>query len=244
MGNGIYGFNSASIGVTRGVYGISDSTSGRGVEGSARAISGTTFGVYGLAASGAGYGVYGDNNASSGKPIGVKGWADNASGGIGVVGEGAIGVEGFSDNFQGIGVYGYATSSSDLNYGVYGLTNSSNGYAGYFDGNVKVTGTLTGNKAEGFFPRPAYDSGFVSVTAGTDATWTHSVGSNEDDYLVDLQCQSSGLGIHSMGNGFDQDGTDQMGAYYHSLNSTDITVHRGAQDVQCESIRIRIWHYR
>jgi hypothetical protein len=43
----------------------------------------------------------------------------------------------------GRGIAGYAIATSGVNYGVYGQTTSTSGYAGYFQGRVHVTGTLS-----------------------------------------------------------------------------------------------------
>jgi hypothetical protein len=59
------------------------------------------------------------------------------------------GVYGRSVSSDGRGVYGWAEAISGTNYGVYGRTSSSSGYAGYFQGNLHTTGTLS--KAAGAF---------------------------------------------------------------------------------------------
>ena len=106
----------------------------------------------------AGNGIY----ASSRDAMGVVGWSTNSDG---VWGKGgAIGVYGSSD--AGVGVYGFNVNTSnfgglgsnafgaygknqttgnwgyfgDANYGVYGY--SASGYAGYFEGKAKTSGTL------------------------------------------------------------------------------------------------------
>jgi len=82
-------------------------------------------GNYGLIGN-SNYGVYG-----YGSLAGVYGQSDANSG-----------VSGHSNT--GIGVYGASSSS----YGVYGQSLNPNGYAGYFNGNVLITGQLTkGNGA-------------------------------------------------------------------------------------------------
>ena len=58
LGFGLYGNSTASIGVTKGVYGAAASTSGTGVYGSATATTGTTYGVYGHVASTSGFAVF------------------------------------------------------------------------------------------------------------------------------------------------------------------------------------------
>ncbi|MEN8193826.1 MAG: hypothetical protein ABFS12_13470, partial [Bacteroidota bacterium] len=149
------GLNSASVrgenkgtgGIGIGVYGSQDG-SGWGVFG--KATSGR--GVYGKSTSG--YGVYGSASGIDGQ--GVHGWATN-SGNVtnyggrfsadGVHGRGVsgkaqgtfgTGVSGLATGISGTGVFGNASGTSGI--GVYGY---SPGYAGKFDGNVKVTGTLS-----------------------------------------------------------------------------------------------------
>jgi hypothetical protein len=155
-GTGVYGYNggaSSGFGVfgdsfeNTGVYGRSNegdgvqgySTSGRGVVGD----SSSNDGVQGYS-FGSGRGVYGDSTS-----------------GEGVSGSGVIGVYGNSTSGSGIGVSGVNTSNtgwatsgvnnansgnargvvggSTYGYAVYG--GSTNGWAGWFDGNVNVTGT-------------------------------------------------------------------------------------------------------
>ncbi len=109
-----------------GVTGTGGSSSGYGVYG-----TGST-GVYG---SGTSYGIYG--NSSSGTGV----YASSGYTGIMAYGGTGYGVGGQSTNSYGVygtgptGVYGSGSS-----YGVYGY---STNYAGYFSGNVYVTGNLT-----------------------------------------------------------------------------------------------------
>jgi len=113
---------SATSGYNYGVYGYSSSSDGTGVFGAVNATSGMTYGVFGTTNSTAGRGVYGVTSATSGSTYAVFGQSFSTS---------------------GRGVYGLASATSGVNYGVYGLTGSPSGYAGYFSGNVNVTGTLT-----------------------------------------------------------------------------------------------------
>jgi hypothetical protein len=135
----VYGYASASSGTTYGLYGQSDSSSGKGVYGYASATSGTTYGVYARNDSGNGSGVYGYSTKDSGNASGVRGWTESTS---------------------GMGVGGFANATSGYNYGVYGSTKSPDGravfginigggYAGYFEGNVLVNGTVS--KSAGSF---------------------------------------------------------------------------------------------
>jgi hypothetical protein len=92
--------------------------------------------------------VIGAAVSDTGKTIGVKG-ASKSPDGIGVQGAAdsttgeTIGVRGESKSDSGAGVYGIASETTGVNFGVKGESASPNGYAGYFVGNVNVTGNLT-----------------------------------------------------------------------------------------------------
>ena len=146
-GFGVYGRNTGVgsvgyLGGSYGVYGESANTDGIGVVGKATAISGATHGVYGESASPEGHGVYGYAIATSGV---------------------ARGVYGRSDSTSGYGVVGWAAAASGTTYGVYGASTSPNGYgvygtapntyyarAGYFEGNVGVTGFFSVGGSKSF----------------------------------------------------------------------------------------------
>lgn len=115
-GHGIIGTTSASS--SYGVYGV-----------------GTTAGVRGESAATNGAGVYGVNNTGnfggSGLCCGVRGDTSATSSSSGVAGI----------SVHTTGVYGQTGSG----YGVFGSNggSNSNGYAGYFNGRVHVSGTLS-----------------------------------------------------------------------------------------------------
>jgi hypothetical protein len=173
--SGIYGYASADSGITAGVYGVSDSPSGRGVYGYASADSGTTYGVYGKSNSPDGrgvygyatYGVYGRSDSTFGK--GVYGWAlaDNGTGVHGCSGTpcvwdpGSYGVQGYSNT--GYGVYGWSDSTSGA--GVYG-TAPTTGTVGIATADSGTTYGVFGNSAS-TSGRGVY--GYASATSG--AAW-------------------------------------------------------------------------
>ena len=106
---------------------------GHALEGRATATSGQSYGVYGESSSSTARAVYGWASATSGIPYGVEGVA-SAPGGR--------------------GVFGYSTATTGSGYGLMGLSDSTAGrgvyasapapgWAGYFSGNVNVTGTLS-----------------------------------------------------------------------------------------------------
>jgi hypothetical protein len=133
QGIGVAGWASSTAGGI-GVFGRADSAGGIAVRALATSTSagGTATGVYASTASPFGVGVWG-----SGPSRGVFGEANGTSPGT------ASGVEGRTSSPGGAGVEGVATATSGVNYGVYGQTSSTAGYAGYFQGRVHVTGTLS-----------------------------------------------------------------------------------------------------
>ena len=130
-GRGVYGCASRGLGAatTYGGYFVADGGLGRGVYGYASRVVGTTYGGYFEADSSSGTGVYGRNNSSGnygylGGDHGVYGY-NNDNGSYGYLG-----------GSNSCGVYG----NSGTGVGVYGI--SSGGWAGFFNGNVFVTGTI------------------------------------------------------------------------------------------------------
>jgi hypothetical protein len=116
-----------------GVYGRSDSTTGRGVLGSASSATGNTYGVYGYSSSDTGRGVYGYASSETGMTFGVSGSCPSISG---------RGVAGVASAPTGTtyGVYGQSNSSTG--FGLFGY-NTNNGYAMYSDGKFHCTGDMT-----------------------------------------------------------------------------------------------------
>ena len=137
-GRGVFGLASAAAGPGAGVVGQTNSSSGHGVQGIATATVGFTNGVFASIASPQGAAVRGIATTTTTVNIfGVFGSAPGA----GVNGEGpSLGVRGFSPVEAVRGVTNGTTSSS---FAIRGVTANPNAYAGYFEGRVNVTGTLT-----------------------------------------------------------------------------------------------------
>lgn len=169
-GTGInYGVSGAALGATEayGVRGAAMGGSGlnHGLSGYANGgadaygvkaeASGGTFFNYGVYGSGEGggdldgtYGVYGTAEGSSTSNYGVCGTALGP--GIG------IGVDAYSSGSStaNFGVRGYAQGSGE-NTAIYGMASGgTTNYAGYFEGDVHITGTLTGGKGETLIDHP------------------------------------------------------------------------------------------
>lgn len=166
-GSGVYGWATASSGATYAVYGRNDSTSGTGVYGNAIATTGYTYGVYGVvnspdgvavtgvanSSTGQAYGVYASSAATAGKAVYALASASTGT---------TYGVQGISSSTAGHGVYGGATATTGTTYGLMGSVSSPNGYAlyasatgssapyaGYFYGDVYISGdqTVSGTKS-------------------------------------------------------------------------------------------------
>jgi hypothetical protein len=207
-GDGVFGIGHGATGrgvvgtaeAQNGVTGVS--ATGTGVWGTGD--SGT--GVFGESKSASGVGVLGQNNVPGGR--GVLGEADGGDAvfgasrlGRGVVGTSAAGTAVEGDSANGVGVWG----ASQLSEGVHGETNSdtfaavagfnrsqigtgagifgaavsASGFAGFFSGNVEITGNLVvdgdiclpgaGDLAESFaMGEPGIEPGTVVVITGED----------------------------------------------------------------------------
>jgi hypothetical protein len=146
-GTGVLGQVFPATGATVGVRGDVNSNQGAGVVGNAFSATGNTVGVNGQVISTAGIGMLGQAFTTTGITSGVRGDV-NSDQGTGVVGTAfsstgsTIGVRGNVNSDQGAGVFGFALSTTGINYGVFGQTLSPAGFAGWFEGNVNVTGTL------------------------------------------------------------------------------------------------------
>ena len=113
--------------------------------------------------TGAGQGVYGVHSSSgnygylSSDDFGVYG-KDDSSNNYGYLGSDSYGV--FGASVDGCGVKGSTTTG----YGIYGSTKSS-GYAGYFDGDVRITDGLT---VDGVFAASGLDADTLDTLDSTD----------------------------------------------------------------------------
>jgi len=126
-GTGVYGYATATSGITYGVYGKSDSTLGRAVYG------------YATAASGENYGVYGKSDSTDGR--GVRGYATAYSGET-------YGVSGQSDSTAGTGVLGCTSALSGETYGGRFVSHSTNGAGVYARGRDSGADLILGGNAD------------------------------------------------------------------------------------------------
>lgn len=117
-------------------------------------------------------GVYGEASAAGG--IGVFGFAGPAGGASG--GNGDTGVYGESDQNNGNGLVGVANNGGAA-FGVWGK--STSGYAGHFDGAVRINFASPFNKPQLEVKEPS-DSGFarLRMQTGTRPLWDIALGTS------------------------------------------------------------------
>ena len=230
-GDGVRGHSNSGV----GVRGEGDDNEGAGVLGDNRAGDGVR------GTSEIGYGVHG----SSASNDGVRGESTDGHGVVGVTSDAArAGVVGLGSG-AGDGMLG----RSDNGTGVHGR--SASGTAVFAEGDLAVTGAYRGRITSESgndgapFPRPAFDSGWVSVGQGNNRAIEHGIGGDPDDYVVDMEFRNDDLGRNIAAHGGDlRSTTATFGAYWYSLGAQYIAVHRNADDVAAAEVRIRIWLVR
>ncbi len=97
------------------------------------------------------------------------------------------------------------------------------------------------NSRGGDFPRPNYDSDFQPIAADETLEFTHDLGGNTDDYVVDLTCDRPIDGIFYWGMDHGADEFPEKGVGWFGLNDSTIKVRRGDADAWCDTTRVRIW---
>jgi hypothetical protein len=223
-----------TIGSGNAVYGRSDGTGEAGYFEITNSGSSSN-GLYG-STNGTGRGVYGEHSSS---------------GNFGYLGSSSNGV--FGSSVEGNGVFGTSANSN----GVKGYSVNGNGVDGFSvsgaamsaDGDLVVTGAYRGNitstsGSDGApFHRPAYDSGWTPVDPDNYSytTFTHNIGGNPDNYVVDLQFLGTGEGP----NHFCYGGclAERRGAFWLNLNDKTITVFT-FEGGDISDVRVRIWAYK
>ncbi len=245
-GEGIYGESSdgtAVYGESHDGYGVhGESQDGCGVYG----VGATGLGVLGTSLTS--WGVQGMNLGSQGNygvlgdaSVGAAGFHANSRN-FGVLGESEAGVYGEHSGtgnsgvlgHRGCGVFGEATGSDTAgvrgehsasgNYGVLG----GNDYGVKSEGDLVVTGAYRGTigpNGGAPFPRPAYDSGWVTQDVGR-LTLFHNIGGNVDNYVVDAQAKLAEVGLNDWG--------------YWNLTTNSIEL---PQAYETLTVRVRIWVY-
>ena len=111
------------------------------------------------------------------------------------------------------------------------------------DGNIDVSSNQIKNYYG--FPRPNYDSGWITLAEGEFIDLNHNIGGNIDNYVMDLTFKFYEE-THNIGIGRDwgySGGVVMRGSYWRNLTSTSIRVYRETDDFMAQKIRLRIWVY-
>jgi hypothetical protein len=90
----------------------------------------------------------------------------------------------------------------------------------------------------------SWSSGWASINQGQTLTFNHNLGSDPDDYAVELWFQdtdASGVGINRRNYGGVEANGNWFGAYWEKLTSTTIDVHRHANDLMADQVLVRVW---
>ncbi len=88
---------------------------------------------------------------------------------------------------------------------------------------------------------PSYDSGWHHLAQGRTVTITHGLEGNMSTYIVRLSYRSAAQGINSYALGGMADDDQYFGANWQRLSNRTIQVHRFANDIYAEELRVRIW---
>ncbi len=152
--DGVFG-NSTSVDSGSGVHGVSPRYGVLGESASGEAVRGDSasgMGVHGLGQ----YGVFGNGDKTGvtgyGGPTGVFGFGQDtgvygsANDTAGVYGSGPAGVFGSTVHIGGNGVYGQALAADG--FGIHGYMGPNAALAGYFAGDIFVTGLINGAAAQ------------------------------------------------------------------------------------------------
>jgi Collagen triple helix repeat (20 copies) len=170
---GISSRSTATLGSTKGVWGISESESGIGILGEATNSIGFTSGVKGQSNGSTGRGVYGVATSPTGITFGVIGKSQSTSG-RGVWGYATATTGGTYGGFfesaatTGRGALGHATSATGNTVGVYGRSDSSTGKG------ILGLATTTAGDTVGVYGQSDSTSGkavYGIATAGTGNTY-------------------------------------------------------------------------
>jgi len=253
---------SGSLGTNAALHIENWGAGGRGLRVYAMDEASTNYGIVGASRSPNGYGGYFYNNGGG---VGLYA-SSNAAGNPGMI---AKGVDSGADLVLGTnadtGVGDDGVLTSDLDYPSsdivikandtvrIDLDNDGDGEDADFeirdkDDNlifdVDDSGAVVyGGPGIAAFPRPAYDSGWVSVTAGGSVDLTHNLGGEVDNYVVDLTFKHPSYGVHQFGYGGDVTSGGFYGSWWQNLTASSITIERATNDGECPEVRVRIWLY-
>lgn len=283
----VHGENDSTANNTSAVRGILNSLisgiGAAGIYGYNKATNNQGYGVYGKH-DGTGVGVFGRSDGAGGK--GVQGHSDNGFAGYFTGGfsyfENYVGIgttaPDSSLEIKSKGTNdGMLVTSSD-NQSLFRVRQSSDSscallmYNDAGNSTVQILGkgesifnggdiNVVDHRVKNYkgFPKPDYNSGWITMTPGQHLTLTHNLGGNISDYVVDLQFYDAnqGWGTNAVALGSDKywvgyDGDwngfwssiyELQGACWTNLTTSTIKVVRQAEDPFADQVRVRIWKY-
>jgi len=109
---------------------------------------------------------------------------------------------------------------------------------------LRFAGDLSADQVRVFITRagpPDYDSGWVDVAQNETRAFTHNLGGNTNNYLVDLSARAAGVGINTRAEGGLEANGNFYGTNWQNLTGSTISVFRYAQDIFAMQVRVRIW---
>ena len=153
--------------------------------------------------------------------------------------------------FHGVGTNDGVKGESTDGNAVHGI--SANGSAIYSEGDLYVTGAYRGDLGQiggAPFPRPAYDSGWISMAKPDARILVHGLGGDPNNYVVDVQFQHHVHGRHHIGYGgitwrsyYNPADLVYEGGDWYGLDDQQIIVTRAGDDDYIREVRVRIWVY-
>lgn len=232
--------NTAVGGQSYGLYARTDSPNGRGVYAYASASSGVNYGLFARSNSVSGAGILA-RGLDSGADLILAGNASTVTGDDGRISS--------DPNYPSSDIVLLSNDTIRID-----LDEDGDGEDADFEirngdntliFNVDESGDVSfGGSGMTAFPRPAYDSGWVSLSQGASTTLSHNLSGNRDNYVIDLTCnRTGGAGVNNWGVGGDAGATGYYGGWWSNLTTTDITIHRWDDDTDCPNLRVRIWIY-
>ena len=95
-------------------------------------------------------------------------------------------------------------------------------------------------------PESNYDSGWRTINKGQSINLAHALGGPWNDYVVHMQFKDKDqYGIHHISYGGDEvffgSSYTQFGAWLDMLDNNQLKIQRGADDINVDEVRVRIW---
>ncbi len=134
----------------------------------------------------------------------------------------------------------WGTEARTIIYGKVGIGTSSPSEKLDVAGNIDVSNHKIKNYRG--FPKPNYDSGYALINQGQTRTFTHGLGGNLENYVVQLWFGFNG-DRHNFCYGGYEHASCFFGASWWGLTTSRIKVTREPNDGEAGQVRVRIWVY-